>query len=133
MTIFEHFGALMTNKAPYCAFLWLTITVLSRQIQSLTAYQVILWSLLIYQVGLWSLPTFQVGPRNQCKPRLIKDLRSTKDYVRKNKLFLQNEPNFKKSQMYLSPFITTNYEQRTMNYEVKNEPKTNPNEPNFSQ
>jgi len=101
----------MTNKAPYCAFLWLTITVLSRQIQSLTAYQVILWSLLIYQVG----------PRNQCNPRLIKDLRSTKDYVRKNKLFLQNEPNFKKSQMYLSPFITTNYEQRTMNYEVKNE------------
>jgi hypothetical protein len=33
--------------------------------------------------------------------------------------------------MNLSPFITTNYEQRTMNYEVKNEPKRTQNEPNF--
>jgi hypothetical protein len=36
--------------------------------------------------------------RNLCLgyPRLINDLRSTKDYVRKNNLFLQNEPNFTK-------------------------------------
>ena len=33
--------------------------------------------------------------------------------------------------MNVSPFIKMNYEQLTMSYEIKNEPKTNPNEPNF--
>jgi hypothetical protein len=48
------------------------------------------------------------------------------------KLFLQNEPIFGKSQVNVSPLITTNYEQRTMNYEVKNEPKRTQNESNLS-
>jgi hypothetical protein len=39
---------------------------------------------------------------------------------------MQNKPNFQKSQINVSPFITMNYEQRTVNYEVKNKPKTNP-------
>ena len=47
------------------------------------------------------------------------------------KLFMQNKAKFRKSQMNVSPFITMNYEQLTMNYEIKNEPKTNPNEPNL--
>jgi hypothetical protein len=46
-------------------------------------------------------------------------------------LFLLNKPNFRKSQMNESPFITMNYEQLTMNYEIKNEPKTNPIKANF--
>ena len=46
-------------------------------------------------------------------------------------LFLQNEANFRKSQMNLNSFITMNYEQRTMNYEIKNEPKTNPIKANY--
>ena len=37
--------------------------------------------------------------------------------------FMQNKPNFRKSQVNVSAVITMNYEQRTMNYEVKNEPK----------
>ena len=45
--------------------------------------------------------------------------------------FMQNEPNFRKTQMSVNAFITMNYEQLTKNYEIKNEPKTNPNEPNF--
>jgi hypothetical protein len=39
---------------------------------------------------------------------------------------MQNKPNFLGDQMNVSSFITTNYEQRTMNYEIKNKPKTNP-------
>jgi len=35
--------------------------------------------------------------------------------------------------MNVSTFITMNYEQRTMNYEIKNKPKTNPIKPNFKQ
>jgi hypothetical protein len=34
--------------------------------------------------------------RNPCNPRFINDLRSTKVYVRKNKLFMQNKANFQK-------------------------------------
>jgi flagellar biosynthesis GTPase FlhF len=41
-------------------------------------------------------------------------------------LFMQNKPNFRKSQMNVSPVITMNYEQRTMNYEIKNKPNSNP-------
>jgi hypothetical protein len=140
----------MTNKVPFCAFLWLTLSVLSRQIRSLPAYQVILWSLPTYQVGLWSLPTFQLGPRNLftpletcllflmgCNPRLIKDLYlyncrdKTTDVMSALQihLFLQNEPNFQKSQVNVTAFITKDYEQMDTWSIQKNEPKTNPNEP----
>ena len=48
---------------------------------------------------------------------------------------MRNKPNFTKTQMNLTSFLTTNYEQRTMNYEVKNKPNSNPiqtqNKPNF--
>jgi hypothetical protein len=119
----------MTNKAPFCAFLWLTLSVLSRQIRSLPAYQVIFWSLPTFQVGLWALPAYQVGPRNQCNPRLINDLRLRKITYEKITLFLQNEPNFQKSQINASSYITREYEQMDTWSIRKNEPKTNPNEP----
>jgi len=44
-------------------------------------------------------------------------------------LFLQNEPNFRKSQVNLSDFITMDYVQMDTWSIRKNEPKTNPNEP----
>jgi hypothetical protein len=40
--------------------------------------------------------------------------------------FLTNKANFLDDQMNVSSAITMNYEQRTMNYEVKNKPKTKP-------
>jgi hypothetical protein len=42
------------------------------------------------------------------------------------RLFMQNKPNFQKSQMNVSTVITMNYEQRTMNYEIKNKPNSKP-------
>jgi len=65
------------------------------------------------------------------KPRLIKDLRSTKVYVRKNNLFMQNKANFQKSQMNVSTVITMNYEQRTMNDEIKNKANSKPIQTQF--
>ncbi|MGB2809888.1 MAG: hypothetical protein WBC22_19265 [Sedimentisphaerales bacterium] len=41
--------------------------------------------------------------------RLIKDLRSTKDYVRKNNLFMQNKANFKKVKLNVNKVLTRNY------------------------
>jgi hypothetical protein len=119
----------MTNKAPFCAFWWLTITVLSRQIRSLPAYQVILWSLPTYQVGLWPLPTCQVDPRNLRNLSLMNDLRLRKITYEKINLFMQNEPNFRKSQVNVNVFIKSNYVQMDTWSIRKNEPKTNPNEP----
>ncbi len=62
-------------------------------------------------------------------PWLINDLRSTKDYVRKNNLFMQNEPKFRKSQMNVNKVLTKDYEIMDTWSSGKNEPKTNPNEP----
>jgi hypothetical protein len=57
-------------------------------------------------------------------------------------LFMQNKANFPKAQMTVTDLLTMNYEQRTMNYEVKNKANSkpiqtqykansNPNKPNF--
>jgi hypothetical protein len=84
-----------------------------------------------------SLPTYQVGPRNlrnlwlknpfnQRNLRLINDLRSTKVYVRKNNLFMQNEPKFRKVKFNVTEVLTTDYDQMDTWSIGKNEPKTNP-------
>jgi hypothetical protein len=44
-------------------------------------------------------------------------------------LFMQNEPNFQKSQVDITSLITDDYEQMDTWSIRKNEPKTNPNEP----
>ena len=46
---------------------------------------------------------------------------------------MQNEPNFRKSQMNVTDLLTRDYEKKTLGEHGKNEPKTNPNEPNQSQ
>ena len=46
-------------------------------------------------------------------------------------LIMQNEPNFRKSQMNVSKVITKEYEKRTLGERGKNEPKTNPIKANF--
>jgi hypothetical protein len=62
-------------------------------------------------------------------PRLIKDLRLRILTYEKIKLFLQNEPNFQKSQVNVTALLTREYAQMDTWSIRKNEPKTNPNEP----
>ena len=50
-------------------------------------------------------------PKNPFNPRLIKDLRSTKVYVRKNNLFMQNKANFQKVKLNVNKVLTRNYDQ----------------------
>jgi len=71
------------------------------------------------------------NPFNQCKPRLIKRLTTTKDYVRNYKQNMQNKANFPDTQMNASLFITMNYEHRTMNYEIKNKANSNPKQTQY--
>ncbi len=56
-------------------------------------------------------------------------INSTKDYVRKNNLFMQNEPKFQKVKLNVNNVLTTDYDQLDTWSIRKNEPKTNPNEP----
>jgi len=39
---------------------------------------------------------------------------------------MQNEPNFRKSQMFVNKVLTKDYDKRTLGERGKNEPKTNP-------
>jgi hypothetical protein len=89
-----------------------------------------------------SLPIFKVDPRNLCNLWLINDLRlckapdnwqletgnysTTVERALQISPFLTNKPNFRKSQMNVSAVITKNYEQSTMNDEIKNKPNSNP-------
>jgi hypothetical protein len=93
---------LLAYKAPFCAFWWLK------------------------------------NPRNLRNPRLINDLRAYQSlYICKEtftdvmsalqiKLFLQNEPKFRKSQMNVNKVLTKNYDKKDTWSIGKNEPKTNP-------
>jgi hypothetical protein len=89
-----------------------------------------------------SLPTYHVGPRKLftpletcllflmgCNLLSINDLRLRKITYEIINLFLQNEPNFRKSQMNVSDLLTRECEQMDTWSSGKNEPKTNPNEP----
>ena len=58
-----------------------------------------------------------------------KRLTTTKDYVRKNNLFMQNEPNFRKSQVNVTTLLTRNYEQMDTWSIRKKQSQTNPNKP----
>ncbi len=51
---------------------------------------------------------------------------STKDNVRKNKLFLQNEPKFQKVKLNVNKVLTRDYENKANWTLDENEPKTNP-------
>jgi len=141
--VFKYFGELMTKKAPFCASLRLTITVFTRLMKKAVSMALCTMASLCGKSSLLeqslsrtpsqlktSVISVAKNPFNQCNLRLINDLRSTKDYVRKNKLFLQNEPNFPDALMNVTNLLTTNYEQLTMNYVQKNKPNTNPIKPN---
>jgi hypothetical protein len=131
----------MTNKAHFCAFLWLTITVLSwQQIRlRLKGLHNFAFYILIFAFSFQSLTprpsSFTPNPspfapnvivRNYLRLYICKDTFTNVVSALQNHFFMQNKPNFLDDQMNVSSFIATNYEQRTMNYEIKNKPKTNP-------
>jgi hypothetical protein len=70
-----------------------------------------------------SLHTYQLGPRNLRNLWLINDLRLRILTYEIIKHFYAKRTQFPKSQMNVSDCFTMNYEQKTMNYQIKNEPK----------
>jgi len=125
----------MTNKAPFCTSLRLIRIVFCRLLNK--AISMALWTKVITcdKAGFKSrfcqvhkAGKIGVNQRNLCPryPWLINDLRSTKVYVRKIHLFMQNEPNFRKSQKNVNDCNIRDYEQMDTWSIRKNEPKTNP-------
>jgi hypothetical protein len=72
------------------------------------------------------------NPFNQRNPRLINDLRAfgiftTVERSLQIRLFMQNEPNFRKSQMNVNKVLTKNYEKMDTWWSGKKQSQTNPN------
>ena len=62
---------------------------------------------------------------------LTNEIRSTKDYVRKNKLFMQNKANFQKVKFDVNRVLTKNYDRLdTWSIRTK-QSQTNPNKAKF--
>jgi len=120
----------MTNKAPFCAFLWLSITVLIRLITSMISVNPVI---MYISSSCPSCASWLKNPFNQRNPLSMNDLRLRKITYEIINLFLQNEPNFKKVKLSITIEMKKDYEQMDTWSIRKNEPKTNPNEPNFSQ
>jgi len=93
-------------------------------------YEALFWSFFVVFCtfcAFWGLKT----PFNQRNQRLMNYLRAfgiftlVKMSLQIN-LFMQNKPNFRKSQMNVSNYITKVYEKMDTWWSGKNEPKTNP-------
>ena len=52
----------------------------------------------------------------------------TYEFISKN---MQNEPNLEIDPMVVTKALTSDYDKKTLGQRAENEPKTNPNEPNF--
>ena len=91
-----------------------------------------------------SLPRTQSRPKqNQCNLRLKNSclyslclrvfvaIRSTKVYVRKNKLFLQNKPKFRKVKLNVNKVLTKAYDIMDTWSSGKKQSQTNPNKAKF--
>ncbi len=76
--------------------------------------------------------------RNTRQPRLSRrslwrsrTLYTCRDASTNHLLFMQNKPNFKKSQMNVKPYNTTDYENNWQRNVRKNKPNSNPIKPNL--
>ncbi len=68
-------------------------------------------------------------PKRAAQPS--NEIQSTKYYVRNYQRIMQNKPNFRKSQMNLNLYNTTDYE-NIANWTLgENKPNSNPNKPNL--
>jgi hypothetical protein len=98
--------------------------------------------------GNWKLATV-LSPSIR---HTLYEIRSTKDYVRKNNLFMQNKANFQKVKLNVNKVLTRDYEQmdtwsirktkpiqsqfkanqsQLKPIKCQNKPNSNPNKPNF--
>ena len=117
------FWSFFASFCAFCASLRITKTSI------ISVNPVILSNFSPYSSWLYLLILAYLSSRSVkicVNPWLIKDLRSTKDYVRKNKLFLQNKAKFRKVKLNVNKVITMAYDQLDTWSIGKNEPKTNP-------
>ncbi len=112
---------LCAYKAPFCAFLWLKNP--RNPCNPRLKNPIILSNLSSCLRALRG----EITPEISVKSWLIKDLRSTKDYVRNYKPFFAKRTQFPKSQMNVTKVLTNAYEERTLGERGKKQSQTNPN------
>jgi len=134
----------MTNKTQFCSFyalfctfcasLWLKRTVFTRlqiKVRPKGLHNFAFYILIFNFSSCLRVLRGEKIREIRVNPWLLNDLRSTKDYVRKNNLFMQNEPNFQKVKFNVTKVLTTDYDQLDTWSIRKNEPKTNPIQTQF--
>ncbi len=127
------FCSFYVNFCTFCAALRLIRTVFTRPKTSIISVNPVILSIFspcsswLYLLILAYLSSRSV--KICVNPWLINDLRSTKVYVRKNKLFMQNKAKFQKVKLNVTKVLIKDYDQLDTWSNEKNEPKTNPNEP----
>jgi hypothetical protein len=108
------FCSFYVSFCTFCASLWLTRTVFTRPKTSIFSVNpVILPALEFRRRGsdIFRVLRGEIIPEISVNPWLINDLRSTKDYVRKNNLFMQNKANFRKVKLNVNKVLTKDYDQ----------------------
>ena len=148
MTYKTLFLSFYVSFCTFCASLWLTRTVFSRLLKK--AISMALWTKAILCVKSslleQSLPRTPSWPKqNQCNLRNLR-LKNSCQFVsiffvplclsgisttverslQISPVYMQNEPNFRKSQMNVNKVLIKDYEKKTLGEHGKNEPKTNP-------
>jgi len=129
----------MINKAPFCIFLLLTRTILSR-LQIKTCPMGLHNFAFLVVVLHFSLSTFNCfGPlapnvivRKYLPLYICRDKITDVMSALQIHLFMQNKANFRKSQVNVTAFITMNYVQMDTWSIEKNKPKTNPIQSQFN-
>ncbi len=81
-----------------------------------------------YELWTTRYETHLTQPKRAAQPS--NEIQSTKDYVRNYKRFMQNKPNFRKSQMNVNIYNTRDCENKSDWTLGKNKPNSNPIKPN---
>jgi hypothetical protein len=109
------FGSFYANFCTFCASLRPKRTVFSRPKTSIISVNpVILSNFSPCSSWFYLLILAYLSSRSVkicVNPWLINDLRSTKVYVRKNNLFMQNKANFRKVKFNVNNVLIRNYDQ----------------------
>ncbi|MHC4109791.1 MAG: hypothetical protein ACYSUY_01875 [Planctomycetota bacterium] len=116
----------MTNKALFCSFFALICTFCASLRPKRTVFTRPKTSIIYVNPVILS-DIFRVLRGEKIReisvnPWLINDLRSTKAYVRKNNLFMQNKANFQKVKFNVNKVLTRAYEKRTLGERGKTNP-----------
>ncbi len=124
------FWSFYVSFCTFCASLRLIRPVFTRPKTSIISVNPVILSISSPCFCTFCAFLWLINPFNQRNLRLINDLRSTKAYVRKNNLFMQNKAKFRKVKLNVYKVLTKDYDKKTLGGVGKNKAKQTQTKPN---